>query len=170
MDTIIAYAEAFGLEDYVSDVINSILKEETMTFRQSTNPYYEGNTDGVKAHLRNTVKIEVGKVSLAPYIDPERFVDNIVAAVTQRWHLTHANDLENEVNDLAKLSEENQTLRTIVETFKQLDEINAHVDALNEVRDNILAQIDEYETASALLDEKGAAALDTLTELMDKIS
>jgi hypothetical protein len=142
-------------------------KEGTMTFRQSTNPFYDGNTEGVKAHLRNTIRLELNPAAFANVVDQQ---EALVNAITQRWHLTPAREIENEVGTLAKLSEENQTLRTIVETFKQLDEINAHVDTLNEIRDNILAQIDEYETAAALLDEKGATTLDALTELMEKIS
>ena len=109
----------------------------------STNPYYDGNKEGVIAHLRNTLKAEFNP---AAYFTWDKQIDALVTAIIQRWHLTPARDY---VDDGFSLANENKALHARLRLLHQFDAITGELDILEEKSDSLKDQLANLEQEAA---------------------
>lgn len=101
----------------------------------STNPFYDGNNEGVVAHLTNTMRLVLRENGFS-----ESLGEKLSDAVSQRWHLTpaqdvidgtmstaaaHADNVADMRSRIDDLLEENARFSEAIEVFKQLDYTNS---------------------------------------------
>jgi len=136
----------------------------------STNPYYEGNSEGVIAHLNNTVNLVLRELpNYTVQAGRDQIRDAVTNAVTQRWHLTPARDAnfaapETAVQESIDYAEEN--VRLVAENEKLARALVIAVEASSALAGQAI-MVDKYNEGVEVI-EKAQAALKELGTSIDE--